>query len=103
MRRTTTTQHRPSRETEAKEKATLKRENKALKKQITRLRRQIEKVESIRQNAQEVLEDEEAVTFAETNADGSCPECGGHSVTTLELPTGILTACKDCKYRTMKK
>lgn len=95
------TQHRQQRETEAKEKADLKRENKALRKQLTRLRRQIQKLVETHQVAeQEAVETQEAIAVKETgNPTGGCEKCGSFNLARVTIPSGTLVACKDCKHR----
>lgn len=94
-------QHRPNRETEAKEKSRLKRENGALKRQIARLRRQVDKVEETRLTAQVIIEDEQESIAAQEGAapGGGCGECGSHDLVRIPLPSGTLVVCKDCKAR----
>lgn len=94
-------QHRPNRETDAKEKSRLKQENKSLKKQITRLRRQVDKVEDSRLTAQVILEEEqESMALLEGAVPGGgCGECGSHNLVEFPLPSGTLLVCKDCKAR----
>lgn len=95
------TQHRPQRETEAREKADLKRENKALKKQLTRLRRQIQKLIETHQVAEvEAGEVVESAGAKETgNQTGGCTKCGSHNIARVMIPSGALVACRDCKHR----
>lgn len=96
-------QHKPNRETEAKEKSRLKRENKSLQRQVTRLRRQIDKGEESRLTAQAIIEDEESIAAQEGAAPGGgCGECGSHNLVEFPLPSGTLLVCKDCKSRKKK-
>ena len=96
-----TTQHRPSRETEAREKADLKRENRALRKQLTRLRRQIQKLVethgSVEQMAAEAVE---TIAVKEGGSpNGGCDKCGSMNIAKVVIPSGLLIACKDCGHR----
>mgnify|MGYP002784370597 CR=1 FL=1 len=95
------TQHRQQRETEAREKADLKRENKALRKQLTRLRRQIQKLVethgSVEQMAAEVAE---PIAVKEGGSPtGGCEKCGSLNIARITIPSGTLVACKDCTHR----
>ena len=95
------TQHRQPRETEAKEKADLKRENRALRKQLTRLRRQIQKlVENHSVMEAQAVEAAEPIAVKEGGTPGGgCEKCGSYNVAKVTLPSGVLIGCKDCKHR----
>lgn len=95
------TQHRNQRETEAKEKAQLKRENKALRKQLTRMRRQLQKMMETYAGASEAAQEvaAEAVVPAKAAVGSGCEKCGSMSVKRLSIPSGILVVCTDCLHR----
>lgn len=95
------TQHKPTRESEAKEKAELKRENRALRKQLTRLRRQIQRLVETQHLAEaEVVPESAAVQEGASKHGGGCPECGSYNLAAVRIPSGAtLKACKDCKHR----
>ena len=95
-------QHKPQRESEARERADLKREIKALKKQVTRLRRQNQKIVETHTVAEvEAGESTESVAVQEgAPVGGGCANCGGFNMVRMVLPGGaVLIGCKDCKHR----
>ena len=95
------TQHKPTRESEAKERADLKRENRALRKQLTRLRRQIQRIVETHQIAeQEAVPESAAVQEGAPKNGTACPSCGSYNLAAVKIPSGAtLKACKDCKHR----
>lgn len=98
------TQHKAKRETEAKERASLKRENKALKKQISKLRRRLQHLEETQIENEEIAQDD-VESMGETLKvviGDLCPNCGGANMTTIIIPNGTLHVCKDCKHRSKK-
>ncbi len=91
-----TTGHRPGRESDARERAELKRENHALRKQNARFRRLIQKLVE----AQGVV-GHEAQDLAPqmTKKLPGCDSCGSRNLARLVVPSGVLIACRDCKHR----
>lgn len=91
-----TTQHRPQRESDAREKAELKRENRALRKQNARLRRQVQKLVE----AQGVVghEAQDLAPRLEAKLPG-CDACGSRNLARIVVSSGVLIACKECKHR----
>lgn len=93
-------QHKNERESEAKEKAELKRENRALRKQLTRLRRQVQKlIESNQMSVSDVVPADETETVKETRTTAGCQKCGSGNVAMVAIPSGTLVVCRDCQFR----
>lgn len=93
-------QHRPKRETDAKEKTELKQENRSLRKQLTRLRKQVQKLTES-QAALEATQDNEGMhgPLGLGPLKEVCEKCGSVNVSTIDIPTGKLMACRECKFR----
>jgi len=101
------TQHKAQRDTTSplKENRTLKQENRSLKRQLSKIRKQMGKMVESHMTIQQMVADEPQELAPEGPGlqAGGCEACPSGNVGRVQLPTGVLTVCKDCGHRKVQK
>lgn len=91
-------QHRPEAEEKTRNKllSDLKKENHQLRKTVSKLQKRLTKMmESM--DLATIMEEEDVQPM--TTAPVGCPQCQSPTLVEVQLPFGVLKACKSCGYR----
>jgi hypothetical protein len=92
------TQHRPTRESDHKERARLSRENRAMQRQIAKLKRRLQ--EAVEVEVAEEETDSLAQSVDVVDALPGCTGCGSTDTGNLAIPNkGTLIVCRNCGQR----
>ena len=94
-------QHKDESEEKKKTRAMveLKRENQKLRRKLSRTEKQL--IKNISTMDKESDEPEPPLDSLPPKME--CPECKGHDMVVMNTPTGTLTGCKDCSWKTHVK
>lgn len=84
-------------EAKGKELSALKKENMQLRRQVARLTKQLNKTIELHTEKEETAQSESVVKIPDLLP--KCEECASKTIKVVQLPTGVLKACRNCGWR----